>query len=404
MKDRQPTLIKLFNRMNLPELNKKTYKYPEDELTLEIANTTINTKENINAYAALFFDGEGCIRTDENKRNNPPSISLQIMISSTDLEILTKLKQEFGGSVAFKGKAKEHHKNQWIWRIRDRDTLKKFLSQILPYSTIKKPQIELGLKFLEITTNTKYCRGGTSQEEYNIRKAFHEEFKRLKHTELSQCKLDAFNKQINEMNIDKGQPTLSKWFDFDEKSTIPIKKEIEPEKPIPIVRRITDVEAAGIFDGEGCIRTLEDKRKNLPTILLIISLTNTDLPILTKLKDRYGGEIYIKKKTKGKEHYKQSWFWYISDRDTIKKFLTQILPYTQYKKPQIELGLRFLELVKNSGKGKSTSIEEYRKRKLIADKLKELKHTELSACELNDFNTQIKEMKVDRLQKTMLDL
>ena len=214
MTGRQQTVMELFDRMDLPESNEETYKYPEDEIIPEIINTTINNQENIDRYTALYFDGEGYIGTRENKRSNPPTISLRTSIGCTDLPILIKLKQEYGGEIYVRKKQKEHHKDQWVWRIRDRDTLKKFLSQILPYSTIKKSQIELGLKFLEVTKSYHGGRGYNDKiplEEYNTRKLIANKLKELKHTNLTQCELNTFNKQISEMNIDKRQLTMKDY-------------------------------------------------------------------------------------------------------------------------------------------------------------------------------------------------
>ena len=194
------------------------------------------------------------------------------------------------------------------------------------------------------------------------------------------------------MNVDKGQLYLSKWFDSDVKPIEIVKEEIIPEKITQEIKRITNVEAAGIFDGEGCVGVYNNKLRTM--------LVNTNLEILKNLKQEYGGQIHDQRK--GKEHYKDKWVWYIQDRPTIKKFLLKILPYILYKKPQIKHGLTFIQL-KDSLNGKSPSQEQYNLMIKIRDELKRLKHTELSTCELNDFNTQIEEMNTDKLQHTMMD-
>jgi len=401
MTDRQPTIMELFDRIELPESNNELEDFPEEEILPENVNTT-DQKELINAYAAGFFDGEGYIGTYEQKLNNPPTILLKTMIGCTDLQILTKLKQEYCGKIYIhkKRKGKEHHKQAWHWDIKDRSTLKKFLTQILPYSQYKKPQIELGLTFIQLKDS---INGKATQEQYNIMKNIHEEFKRLKNTQLSSCEINDFNTQIQEMNVDKNQLSLLDLLDSNKKDIEIIKVETEPEKikPTYYSKELINAYTAGFFDGEGYIGTDEQKLNNLPTIRLTTQLSNTDNEILKKFKQEFGGEICMKKKKNGIEHYKQSWSWNIQNRPTIKKFLTQILPYSQYKKPQIELGLTFIQL-KDSINGKATQ-EQYNLMKKIHEEFKRLKHTELSVCELTNFNTQIKEMNVDKYQKSMMD-
>lgn len=208
MTDRQPSIMELFDRIELPESNNELEDFPEEEILPENVNTT-DQKELINAYTAGFFDGEGCIGTDENNRNIPPSIHLNIKISLTDLPTLTKLKQEFGGEIHIrkKPKGKEHWKQAWNWNITDRTTLKKFLTRIFPYSIYKKPQIEDGLRFLELIKNSQSGKT-VSQEEYKLRRLISDKLHELKHTELSSCELNNFNTQIQEMNIDKNQRTM----------------------------------------------------------------------------------------------------------------------------------------------------------------------------------------------------
>jgi len=61
MTGRQQTVMELFDRMDLPESNKETYKYPEDEPTSEIVDTTINTKEltqDSNEFIEVKYENE----------------------------------------------------------------------------------------------------------------------------------------------------------------------------------------------------------------------------------------------------------------------------------------------------------------------------------------------------------
>ncbi len=63
---------------------------------------------------------------------------------------------------------------------------------------------------------------------------------------------------------------------------------------------------AGIIDGEGTI-TMTKKPDNSQYRMPVISVSSTTLPILTFLKDRYGGSISTHKIYQS--HHKQSWSW-----------------------------------------------------------------------------------------------
>lgn len=158
-------------------------------------------KEMPYAYVAGFFDGEGCISIN---RNN-----LQTTLSNTDFEILVKLKNEFGGNI-YKEKKKENYKQKWIWQISDRSTLKYFLNRIYKYTTVKRQQIEYGLKFLELSTKST-PKGGLSEDELKIRKFFNDKLKELKYTKLSNDELKMFEDEIINIDKDKNQPTFDDY-------------------------------------------------------------------------------------------------------------------------------------------------------------------------------------------------
>lgn len=157
--------------------------------------------------------------------------------------------------------------------------------------------------------------------------------------------------------------------------------------------------ASGFFDGEGYIGMHIDNSKNPIIIQLITSLTNTDIKVLIKLEQEFGGHIHKIKKQEGKKH---SWHWDIQDRITLKKFLTIILPYSIVKKQQIEYGLKFLELTRNSRNSKVTP-EEQKIRQFFADKIKEMKYNEFSDEELKMYAEEIKNIKKVKGQSTMED-
>jgi hypothetical protein len=113
---------------------------------------------------------------------------------------------------------------------------------------------------------------------------------------------------------------------------------------------------AGFFDGEGCISLFYCKirpKKTAPTervmgFRLVALASNTDQTPLVALRERYGGAINLSKARN--EKLKAVYSWRIIKRDAMRSFLTDIAPYTLVKKPQIDIALRYLATVAESGK------------------------------------------------------
>lgn len=98
------------------------------------------------AYAAGFFDGEGCIRISKRKPRHGRSTSynLLIMVYQKDGEIMDWFYGNFGGVVYLKDKSG----NNWIyeWRLSEKKAFN-FLKDILPFLKYKKKQAELAIRF-----------------------------------------------------------------------------------------------------------------------------------------------------------------------------------------------------------------------------------------------------------------
>jgi len=247
------------------------------------------------------------------------------------------------------------------WHIGNRYEMKFFLETILPYSIVKKSQILLGLKFLEKTTTSKGGRGTTiSSEEQKFRESYIDKFKEPKHHIYTEDEIKHIKYLINN--------TTHSQKEFDE----------------TVYAYIT-----GFFDGEGVVGAYKDKRDD--SILLYISLPNTNPYVLIGMKQVFDGNIYIRKKPEKYPDWRQQWIWNITDKDKKEYLLKKILPYSIVKKQQIELGLKFLK------------TNDYQTKVLIADRLKEMKDIEYTDEEIKILNEQIKEMNVDKLQKTMMD-
>lgn len=85
-------------------------------------------------YTAGLIDGEGTITLSKSHKNShrAPVVS----VSSTTPELLSYLKEIFGGHISKHKTYKEHHKPSWSWKLTYNHAYK-FIEQLTPY--LKEP-------------------------------------------------------------------------------------------------------------------------------------------------------------------------------------------------------------------------------------------------------------------------
>ena len=100
--------------------------------------------------------------------------------------------------------------------------------------------------------------------------------------------------------------------------------------------------AAGLFDGEGCVRIAKSqakKKAKSPQYSLIVKVTQKDGRVMDWLKGNWGGTVLIMHKTNNQdENFRYDWF---LNHNNAAKFLKDILPFLKIKKEQTQLALRF---------------------------------------------------------------
>ena len=89
--------------------------------------------------------------------------------------------------------------------------------------------------------------------------------------------------------------------------------------------------AAGLFEGEGCIR--KDKRKKATFEL---SLGMTDLDVVERFKD-YVGDGSIKLMPQAKPHHKPYYRWTLSGKAKVRSLLSKLLPYFGNRRAYVAL-------------------------------------------------------------------
>ena len=110
--------------------------------------------------------------------------------------------------------------------------------------------------------------------------------------------------------------------------------------------------AAGFVDGEGCIalcrRAQKIKDKTYHCYVLRLSVANTDLRALERLKGMFGGSINAASHTKRPTH-KPCWTWYVMSAKA-EATLAAIVPFLFSKKEQAELGIASRRYIQGNGR------------------------------------------------------
>lgn len=104
------------------------------------------------AYFAGFFDGEGTVGIKRTKSKNPklpPTLSPFATVGQIAPEVLRQLKAEFGGNIHCKPLGAKNGVF-WVWQIGGSKSTLPFLRAIVPYSIVKKAEIEVVIEAFSV--------------------------------------------------------------------------------------------------------------------------------------------------------------------------------------------------------------------------------------------------------------
>jgi hypothetical protein len=133
---------------------------------------------------------------------------------------------------------------------------------------------------------------------------------------------------------------------------------------------------AGFFDGEGMVSICYVRKriwKSDPTkktfgFRAVVGIANTHKPILELIKQEFGGDMYLNKRTN--PNWQPVWAWKLTGKNAQIKFLQFIEPFVVVKRQPVLLGLQYLSTV---GKiGSRTSQDDWDTRIAIHDQLRKL--------------------------------
>ncbi len=139
------------------------------------------------AWAAGFFDGEGCILIARNspgvrggRIHTSPSHHLKMTAQQTDERPLLKLQALFGGTVNERRNLPQNKKRIWGWYLSDNAAVKA-LMDMLPWLIVKRSQARLAIDFRNFIDVTARYGIHPSEEEIGIRDAYWAAMKEMKH-------------------------------------------------------------------------------------------------------------------------------------------------------------------------------------------------------------------------------
>lgn len=131
--------------------------------------------------------------------------------------------------------------------------------------------------------------------------------------------------------------------------------------------------AAGFIDGEGCIalRRQVGRQKGVEytCYALRLSVTNTDLRCLERLKAMFAGSIN-RATHANRPQNKPCWTWYCSSANA-ERALCELLPYLLSKREQAELGMLSRKHIQKNGRKRESGVLEHQA--AIADRIAHLK-------------------------------
>lgn len=101
---------------------------------------------------------------------------------------------------------------------------------------------------------------------------------------------------------------------------------------------------AGFFDGEGHILIQKRTRAGRVSYIFKIRIGQCVQGPLLRLKDAFGGQIYLH--TKPKANWRQTWVWVLTTRNA-EHFLRRIQPFLCVKDHEVKIALEFRETFKD---------------------------------------------------------
>lgn len=121
------------------------------------------------AYAAGFFDGEGCVQIARYHARirregwcEGETWAARASIVQTSFQVLRELAGIWGGRpTSYQPQDRQLY---WTWSLQARQMVVRFLSEILPYLKVKGPQATLALEWLRLPREHRFAVAVATKE------------------------------------------------------------------------------------------------------------------------------------------------------------------------------------------------------------------------------------------------
>lgn len=111
-------------------------------------------------WTAGIIDGEGCISAYGQVRKTGPGKvwSLRVLVANTDVRMIHRLEDLWGGKIRRHGKPqKDSHTQAWLWEVCGQ-AARKFLSLIRSELVVKQEQADLAIEFAGLLGTPGGCK------------------------------------------------------------------------------------------------------------------------------------------------------------------------------------------------------------------------------------------------------
>lgn len=98
------------------------------------------------AYAAGFFDGEGCIVITKYKDGHRTQFQMRVQMTNTDELVLRWLQELFGGRIRRRARNNPKWRQIFFWELSSCQAYD-FLKKVQPYLRVKAGQAKVALDF-----------------------------------------------------------------------------------------------------------------------------------------------------------------------------------------------------------------------------------------------------------------
>lgn len=135
-------------------------------------------QEADHAWAAGFFDGEGCIDVGRNNGARQRHLP-RLTVGNTNLAALERLKAILGGSISRRSPGRGERRPVWAWQVSGAKGVSEALAMMQPYLTVKLAEAEVMADLL-----LTFGRPGVklTEAEHAYREASAQRLRDLKHS------------------------------------------------------------------------------------------------------------------------------------------------------------------------------------------------------------------------------